>query len=107
LRAVEQTGRQRFLEHLESAAHGGRVDAQHHRRSAQRALAEHGGPWSGELSAVPEMMYQWRAPFTVDDSRFRAAFGAKPTPVERALTATLRAYGIETQPTAAATAHAA
>jgi nucleoside-diphosphate-sugar epimerase len=66
-----------------------------------------GGLWNGELSAVPEMMYQWRAPFTVDDSRFRAAFGAKPSAVAQALTATLRAYGIEPQPTAAATAHAA
>jgi nucleoside-diphosphate-sugar epimerase len=35
-------------------------------------------PEAGEL---PEMIYQWQAPFVVDDRRFRTTFGASPTPV--------------------------
>jgi len=42
-------------------------------------------PEAGEL---PEMMYQWQAPFVLDDSAFRARFGATPTPVARAVTET-------------------
>jgi nucleoside-diphosphate-sugar epimerase len=37
-------------------------------------------PEAGEL---PEMIYQWRAPFILDDRRFRATFGATPTPAAR------------------------
>jgi nucleoside-diphosphate-sugar epimerase len=43
-------------------------------------------PEAGEL---PEMIYQWRAPFVLDDSQFRARFGAAPTPLSRAVTATV------------------
>jgi nucleoside-diphosphate-sugar epimerase len=35
-------------------------------------------PEAGELS---EMMYQWRTPYVLDDSKFRAAFGSVPTPL--------------------------
>jgi nucleoside-diphosphate-sugar epimerase len=48
-----------------------------------------------ELRAVPEMMYQWQSPFTVDDSRFRRAFGMNPTPIEIAVQETLHAYGLD------------
>ena len=50
--------------------------------------------FGGELSGVPEMLYQWHAPFTVDDSRFRAATGVEPTPIARAVRETLQSYGI-------------
>lgn len=36
-------------------------------------------PEAGEL---PEMMYQWRAPFVLDDAAFRARFGQAGTPME-------------------------
>jgi hypothetical protein len=35
-------------------------------------------PEAGEL---PEMMYQWRAPFVLDDGAFRARFGSSGTPM--------------------------
>jgi len=35
------------------------------------------------------MIYQWRRPFRLDDSRFRARFGVAPTPVERAVAETV------------------
>jgi nucleoside-diphosphate-sugar epimerase len=36
-------------------------------------------PEAGEL---PEMMYQWRAPFVLDDAAFRARFGLSGTPMD-------------------------
>jgi nucleoside-diphosphate-sugar epimerase len=35
-------------------------------------------PEAGEL---PEMMYQWRTPYLLDDSKYRARFGIDPTPL--------------------------
>jgi nucleoside-diphosphate-sugar epimerase len=43
-------------------------------------------PEAGEL---PEMIYQWRAPFILDDAQFRARFNAAPTPLATAANATL------------------
>jgi nucleoside-diphosphate-sugar epimerase len=43
-------------------------------------------PEAGEL---PEMIYQWRAPFRLDDAQFRARFGATPTPLAAAVEATV------------------
>jgi nucleoside-diphosphate-sugar epimerase len=43
-------------------------------------------PEAGEL---PEMIYQWRAPFVLDDSQFRARFAAAPTPLATAVAATI------------------
>jgi nucleoside-diphosphate-sugar epimerase len=60
------------------------------------------GLFSPFLREAAEMMYQWEVPFLVDDSRYRAAFGQGPTPVDQAVrdTATwarrhyaLRAHG--------------
>lgn len=42
-----------------------------------------------EARELPEMIYQWRAPFVVDDARFRATFGAEPTPIERVVAESL------------------
>jgi hypothetical protein len=38
---------------------------------------------------IREMAYQWDEPFIVDDRRFRAAFGARPTDAEEAARATV------------------
>ncbi len=42
-----------------------------------------------EARELPEMIYQWNAPFVLDDRRFRAAFGVGHTPVEEAVAATV------------------
>ncbi|HKU40772.1 MAG TPA: NAD-dependent epimerase/dehydratase family protein [Polyangiales bacterium] len=52
------------------------------------------GLWDPELRGVPEMLHQWNVPFAVDDSRFRAAFDFTPTPIERAVSEVLTAYGL-------------
>ena len=39
-------------------------------------------------SAYKEMRYQWTAPYLVDDSKFRAAFKAAPTPFAQQITMT-------------------
>jgi nucleoside-diphosphate-sugar epimerase len=39
---------------------------------------------------IREMLYQWEAPFVVDDRRFRQRFGVQPAPVEVAATATVQ-----------------
>ncbi len=41
------------------------------------------------MREVAEMTYQWKAPFLLDDSKFRTRFGAKPTPVDDAVRATV------------------
>jgi nucleoside-diphosphate-sugar epimerase len=53
-------------------------------RLALRAM----GVFSPLLREVAEMAYQWDAPYLVDDSRFRAAFGHVPTPVDEIVAAT-------------------
>lgn len=56
-----------------------------------------GGLFSPLLREVPEMAYQWRVPFVLDDARFRAAFGLSATPAGEAIAATAgwakRTYG--------------
>jgi nucleoside-diphosphate-sugar epimerase len=59
------------------------------------------GAWNPEARGIPEMLHQWNAPFTVDDSRFRREFGVSTTPVERAVLETLQAYGMAAQRSAA------
>jgi nucleoside-diphosphate-sugar epimerase len=34
------------------------------------------------IREVAEMAYQWEVPYTIDDSRFRGAFGTGPTPID-------------------------
>jgi nucleoside-diphosphate-sugar epimerase len=53
-------------------------------RLALRAV----GVFAPLLREVAEMAYQWDAPYIVDDSRFRAAFGGAPTPVDEIVAAT-------------------
>ncbi len=40
------------------------------------------------MGAAAEMTYQWKLPYLLDDRRFRAAFGAEPTPADRAVAET-------------------
>ena len=42
-----------------------------------------------EAKELPEMMYQWRSPFRLDDAQFRARFGAAPTAIAPAVAATI------------------
>jgi nucleoside-diphosphate-sugar epimerase len=42
-----------------------------------------------EAKELPEMMYQWRAPFRLDDRAYRSRFGASPTPLSSAVDATI------------------
>lgn len=46
------------------------------------------GLFMREAGELPEMVYQWRAPFVLDDTRFRARFGAVPTPLARVMSDT-------------------
>jgi len=40
------------------------------------------------MRELPEMAYQWRAPFVIDDSKYRARFGTEPTPLAEQLATT-------------------
>jgi nucleoside-diphosphate-sugar epimerase len=42
-----------------------------------------------EAKELPEMIYQWRAPFLLDDSSYRRRFGSSPTPLDAAVAATI------------------
>ena len=42
-----------------------------------------------EAAELPEMIYQWRTPYILDDSQFRARFNVAPTPLATAANATL------------------
>ena len=46
------------------------------------------GLFAPVVGEVAEMAYQWDAPYLLDDSRFRAAFGGRPTPFDRVVAAT-------------------
>jgi nucleoside-diphosphate-sugar epimerase len=52
------------------------------------------GLFDPEIRGVPEMLHQWNAPMTLDDSRFRRAFDFEPTPIDRAVAETLATHGI-------------
>ncbi len=47
------------------------------------------GVFAPIMREVAEMTYQWKLPFVLDDSRFRAAFGSRPTPPADAIAATI------------------
>jgi nucleoside-diphosphate-sugar epimerase len=59
------------------------------------------GVFAPMLREVAEMAYQWDAPYVVDDSRFRAAFGGTPTPVDEIMASTAewarRTFGMASQ----------
>ncbi len=46
------------------------------------------GVFIKEAGEVPEMIYQWEAPFTVDASKIRARLGFEATPIDEAIRAT-------------------
>jgi nucleoside-diphosphate-sugar epimerase len=46
------------------------------------------GLFSPFMREVAEMTYQWEAPFILDDTRFRRAFGASATPLDESVAAT-------------------
>ncbi len=47
------------------------------------------GLFSPRIRELRGTLYQWERPWVMDDSRFRAAFAAEPTPLDDALRATL------------------
>jgi hypothetical protein len=47
------------------------------------------GLFNPTVRELVEMLYQWEQPFTVDDTRVRAAFGLAPTPWDEAVAATV------------------
>jgi nucleoside-diphosphate-sugar epimerase len=59
-----------------------------------------------EAGELPEMIYQWRQPFVLDDSQFRSRFAASPTPLARAVADTVawarKRYAVGTTADAAA-----
>jgi nucleoside-diphosphate-sugar epimerase len=59
------------------------------------------GLFDPELRGIPEMLHQWRSAYDLDDSRFRAAFGFTPTPIEQAAAEVLAAYGMLPAPAVA------
>lgn len=48
-----------------------------------------GGLFIPEARELPEMIYQWRTPFVIDDRQFRARFAATATPIDDAVRATI------------------
>jgi nucleoside-diphosphate-sugar epimerase len=60
------------------------------------------GLFNSILREVAEMAHQWDAPYVVDDSRYRAAFGESPTPIDEVMRATARwasaTFGPSAQP---------
>ncbi|MCX5742030.1 MAG: hypothetical protein NT062_05985 [Proteobacteria bacterium] len=41
------------------------------------------------MGELPEMAYQWRVPFVLDDAKFHARFGFGATPVDAQVAATV------------------
>ncbi len=50
------------------------------------------GLFDGMMREMHELLYQFRKPFTVDDSKFREVFRGEPTPLEAGLKRTLAWY---------------
>lgn len=78
------------------------VDAFAHRagtsvrvRSVPTWVLRAAGALSPLAGALAEMAYQWEVPYLMDDAAFRRAFGVEPTPLERAIDATLDARPAE------------
>ena len=53
--------------------------------------AHAGGPLLAALRELRGTLYQWERPWVMDDSAFRSAFSAVPTPLDAAIEATLAA----------------
>lgn len=52
------------------------------------------GLFEPEARGVPEMLHQWRAAYTLDDSRFRNAFNYTATPIEQVVSEILGEHGL-------------
>lgn len=61
---------------------------------APRALLVLAGIFSASTRGLVEMLPQWRAPYRVDDSGYRARFGVTPTSLEAGAADIARAHGI-------------
>jgi nucleoside-diphosphate-sugar epimerase len=57
-----------------------------------RWLLRAAGLFSRDLGGVVEMLYQWEAPWRVDDTLYRTTFAGEATPVDRAVAETVAAY---------------
>ncbi len=57
-----------------------------------------GGLFVPAAREVPEMLYQFNQPYTVDSSKFVKAFGDTATPLEQALTQTIAWYANQLSP---------
>ena len=57
-------------------------------RRVPRAVLRAMGLFMPIVREVAEMAYQWDAPYVLDDSRFRAAFGGTPTPFDTVVATT-------------------
>jgi hypothetical protein len=60
-----------------------------------RALVRTLGVVMPFMRELPEMAYQWEAPFVIDDAKYRARFGTAPTPLAEQL-ATVAAWARRT-----------
>lgn len=80
LPASSSTSTRDLLERVgEAAGHRARVAA------IPQWVWHVGGVVVPMMRAAAEMTYQWKVPYVIDDSRFRAAFGVNATPVEAAV----------------------
>jgi hypothetical protein len=50
------------------------------------------GLFSTDLRELPKTLYQFEAPFIIDDSETRKIFGLVPTPWDEMLTSTIAFY---------------
>ncbi|MCC6875775.1 MAG: NAD(P)H-binding protein [Sandaracinaceae bacterium] len=85
---VSWQGTTRELVALHARALGARAKL----RVAPKWLLEIAGVFVPTAGALVEMLYQWDAPFVVDDSAFRARFGVEATPPEQAVRETVETF---------------
>jgi hypothetical protein len=50
------------------------------------------GLFSTDVRELPKTLYQFEAPFIIDDSETRHTFGLEPTPWDEVLTSTIAFY---------------
>ena len=58
-------------------------------RAAPRFLVKVLGRFNTQMREIEEMLYQFETDFVMDSSRFEQTFGARPTPLEQSIPATL------------------
>ncbi len=85
---VSAQGTTRSFAEAIASAHGSEVKFRMMPRWAVKAL----GIFIPTIGAMVEMLYQWEAPFVVDDSKLREAFGVQATPLAEAAAQTVAAW---------------